>query len=144
MVSLSGNTGVYLQYAHARVRSILARLGSPASSGEVAQIPPHSLGRWPERSEGRRGLQPAERSLALLLDSFGDVIEEVGDSLEPHRLCGYLYALAQSFTDFYESCPVLRAESPEVREVRALLCSLTADTMRQGLDLLGIASPERL
>jgi arginyl-tRNA synthetase len=69
---------------------------------------------------------------------------EVGQTLEPHRLCTYLYALAQAFTDFYESCPVLRAESADVRAVRTLLCSLTADTLKQGLELLGLAAPDRL
>ena len=129
MVSLSGNTGVYLQYAHARVRSILRRLAEDGAGGELpAEI----------------SLQPSERALALLLDDFSRTVIEVGQTLEPHRLCTYLYALAQAFTDFYESCPVLRAESADVRAVRTLLCSLTADTLHQGLELLGLAAPDRL
>jgi arginyl-tRNA synthetase len=129
MVSLSGNTGVYLQYAHARVRSILRRLEEEGTGGQL----PFEV-----------SLQPSERALALLLDDFSRVLLEVGQTLEPHRLCTYLYALAQAFTDFYESCPVLRAESPEARAVRTLLCSLTAETLRRGLELLGIAAPDRL
>ncbi len=129
MVSLSGNTGVYLQYAHARVRSILRRL---AEDGGAPELP------------GEVSLQPSERALALLLDDFARTVIEVGRTLEPHRLCTYLYSLSQAFTDFYESCPVLRAESAELRAVRTLLCSLTADTLQRGLELLGIAAPARL
>jgi arginyl-tRNA synthetase len=129
MVSLSGNTGVYLQYAYARVRSILGRLAKEGTPGDL----PADV-----------SLQPSERALALLLDDFSRVVLEVGRTLEPHRLCTYLYSLAQAFTDFYESCPVLRAESPEARAVRTLLCALTADTLQQGLQLLGITAPDRL
>jgi arginyl-tRNA synthetase len=130
MVSLSGNTGVYLQYAHARVRSVLRRLGE---DGSIAAELPDDV-----------SLQPSERALALLLDDFSRVVVDVGHTLEPHRLCTYLYALSQAFTDFYESCPVLRAESAQLRAVRTLLCSLTADTLERGLELLGIAAPARL
>jgi arginyl-tRNA synthetase len=111
------------------VRSILRRLAEDGAGGELpAEI----------------SLQPSERALALLLDDFSRTVIEVGQTLEPHRLCTYLYALAQAFTDFYESCPVLRAESADVRAVRTLLCSLTADTLKQGLELLGLAAPDRL
>jgi len=82
------------------------------------------------------------QSAGLAAETIGTI--EVGQTLEPHRLCTYLYALAQAFTDFYESCPVLRAESADVRAVRTLLCSLTADTLHQGLELLGLAAPDRL
>lgn len=129
MVSLSGNTGVYLQYAHARVRSILRRLDEAGGAGELP---------------GDVSLEPSERALALLLDGFARTVIEVGQTLEPHRLCAYLYAISQAFTDFYESCPVLRADSAGTRAVRTLLCALTADTLRTGLQLLGLAAPDRL
>jgi arginyl-tRNA synthetase len=126
MLALTGNTGVYLQYAHARIRSILARAGAPA--GPVAVDAP---------------LTPAERALVLDLDAFADVLAEVAEAAEPHRLCGYLHRLAQNFSTFYERCPVLKAE-PQVRANRLVLCRLTGDTLRTGLDLLGIAAPEQL
>ncbi|HEX3787516.1 MAG TPA: arginine--tRNA ligase [Pseudonocardiaceae bacterium] len=126
MVSFAGNTGVYLQYAHARICSILTRAGD--ASAEIDPTLP---------------LHPAERTLVLELDAFGDVLAEVGQVLEPHRLCGYLYELARAFTGFYEACPVLPAEPP-VRANRLALCHLAADTLRQGLGLLGIAAPERM
>jgi arginyl-tRNA synthetase len=128
MVSLQGNTGVYLQYAHARIRSILRKAPAGSVSSAVDQRVP---------------LEPAERALALHLDELSVVIDTVAETLEPHRLAGYLYALAQAFTDFYDACPVLRAPDP-VRTNRIALCRLTGDTLRLGLDLLGIATPDQL
>jgi arginyl-tRNA synthetase len=126
MVSFNGNTGVYLQYAHTRICAILRRAGD--TSAEVDPTLP---------------LHPAERALILALDAFGDTLAEVGRVLEPHRLCGHLYDLAKAFTDFYEACPVLAAAQP-VRANRIALCHLSARTLRQGLNLLGIAAPERM
>ena len=126
MVSFVGNTGVYLQYAHTRICSILRRAGDA-----------------PAHVDPALALHPAERALALELDAFGDVLDEVSQVLEPHRLCGYLYDLARAFTDFYEACPVLPADPP-ARGNRLALSSLTARTLRQGLDLLGIEAPERM
>jgi arginyl-tRNA synthetase len=126
MVSFAGNTGVYLQYAHTRICSILRKAGD--ASAEVDPMLP---------------VHPAERALALQLDAFGDSVAEVGRLLEPHRLCAHLYDLAKAFTDFYEACPVLSADTP-VRANRLALCHLAARTLRQGLNLLGIAAPERM
>ncbi|WP_245565932.1 arginine--tRNA ligase [Thermocrispum municipale] len=126
MVSFTGNTGVYLQYAHTRIRSILRKAGDP----DVTVDPSIAL-------------HPAERALALELDDFGPTLAAVAETLEPHKLCGYLYDLARDFTTFYEACPVLNAEEP-VRSNRLALCRLTAHTLRQGLGLLGISAPERM
>ncbi|WP_373307514.1 arginine--tRNA ligase [Micromonospora lutea] len=126
MLALTGNTGVYLQYAHARVRSILAR-----AEGVEATVDPTV------------GLEPAERALILDLDAFADTLAEVAAGYEPHRLCGYLYRLAQTFTTFYERCPVLRTTGTR-RGNRLALCRLTGDTLRTGLHLLGIDAPEQL
>ena len=126
MVSFNGNTGVYLQYAHTRICSILRKAGNAESNLDPA-LP----------------LLPTERALILAADAFGDVLAEVGRDLEPHRLCGQLYELAKAFTDFYEACPVLAAPEP-VRANRIALCQLSARTLRLGLNLLGIAAPERM
>lgn len=126
MVSFTGNTGVYLQYAHTRIRSILRKAGDP----EVAVDPTVEL-------------QPAERALALELDAYGTALAEVSATLEPHKLCGYLYDLARDFTTFYEACPVLPAAEP-VRTNRLALCQLAARTLQHGLGLLGIIAPERM
>ncbi|WP_281172577.1 arginine--tRNA ligase [Pseudonocardia spinosispora] len=130
MVSFSGNTGVYLQYAHTRVRSILRKL----PGGEPTEFPVNTGG----------ALHPSERALALLADEFAATLTEVATTLEPHRLCGYLFSLSKAFTEFYEACPVLTAESDEVRANRVALCQLTAVTLGQGLGLLGIETPERM
>jgi arginyl-tRNA synthetase len=126
MVSFNGNTGVYLQYAHTRICSILRKAGEVNTDVDPA-LPLH----------------PAERAVILAADAFGDVLAEVDRALEPHRLCGHLYELAKAFTDFYEACPVLGADEP-VRANRLALCQLSARTLRQGLNLLGIAAPERM
>ncbi len=130
MVSFNGNTGVYLQYAHTRIRSILRRL--PDGGDRTIQVV----------TDGP--MQPAERALALLADEFAGTLVEVADSCEPHRLCGYLFSLAKAFTEFYESCPVLAAESDPVRANRVALCQLIGATLGRGLHLLGIETPERM
>jgi arginyl-tRNA synthetase len=127
MLAFEGNTAPYLMYAHARIRSIFRKAGvaSPRGAGVA-------LG------------EPAERALALELLRFGAVLEDVAATLEPHRLCGYLFELAGAFTTFYERCPVLRADSEEVRRSRLALCDLTAEVLAKGLGLLGIEAPERM
>jgi arginyl-tRNA synthetase len=128
MVSFTGNTGVYLQYAHVRTRSILRKVPDLSSVTVDPTLPLH----------------PAERALALALDEFADTLTDVADTLEPHRLCGYLFALAKAYTEFFESCPVLKAETPRQRANRIALCQLTGRTLADGLDLLGIEAPQRL
>ncbi|WP_327235117.1 arginine--tRNA ligase [Streptomyces sp. NBC_01317] len=127
MVSLNGDTSVYLQYAYARNRSILRK-------AEGARPVAH-----PELE-----LAPAERSLGLHLDQFGETLAEVAAAYEPHKLTAYLYQLASHYATFFEQCPVLKAPTPEQVENRLFLCELTARTLQQGLALLGIRSPERL
>ncbi|EWT07203.1 arginyl-tRNA synthetase [Intrasporangium chromatireducens Q5-1] len=128
MVSLTGNTGPYLQYVGARVRSIFRQVGlEPA-----AQHAPVVL------------TEEHERDLAKRLLDFADVVVAVGAEYEPHRLCGYLFELAQSFSAFYENCPVLKAETDEVKESRLTLSALVLRTMVTGLSLLGIEAPERM
>jgi arginyl-tRNA synthetase len=124
MLALTGNTGPYLQYANARIQSIFRKAG--------------------ERVPGKIALTvPAERALALELLAFGPVVTGVGVSLEFHRLTGYLYGLATTFSAFYEKCPVLTA-ADGIRESRLALCELTARTLRHGLDLLGMEVLDRM
>jgi len=125
MVAFEGNTGPYLQYAHARIHSIFRKAGGETEGGAI------------------RIAAPAERALALELLAFGRALEDVETTLEPHKLCGYLYGLASSFSSFFEACPVLKAE-PAERASRLALCQVTARTLATGLNLLGIAAPERM
>ncbi|MER6611544.1 arginine--tRNA ligase [Streptomyces sp. NPDC000927] len=128
MVSLNGDTSVYIQYAHARSCSIKRK------AGELNPQPHPEL-----------ELAPAERALGLHLDQFGEVVAEVAAAYEPHRLAAYLYQLSSLFTTFYDQCPVLKSDVPQdVAENRLFLSDLTAGTLRQGMELLGIRTPERL
>ena len=132
MVSLTGNTSVYLQYAHARTCSVLGRLSDEDGGADPAAVDPAAP------------IHRAERALILALDEFGGVLAEVAGTLEPHRLCTYLFELAKAFSDFWQHCPVLKAENPAQRGNRVALVRLTGRTLAQGLDLLGIEAPRRL
>ncbi|BCJ36447.1 arginine--tRNA ligase [Actinocatenispora thailandica] len=146
MVSFTGNTGVYLLYAHTRVAAILRRAGAPGESAAAGAIGGSDRAGEPAAfpaPDPAVPVAPAERALILALDGFGEVAADVAALLEPHRLCGYLYELARAFTAFYESCPVLAAEPP-VRGNRLALCRLTRRTLAQGLALLGLPAPDRL
>jgi len=127
MLAFDGNTAPYLMYAHARIRSILRKGG--IASDEVSSLP--------------RVQTPEERTLALALLPFGSTIERTADTLQPHRLCGYLYDVATAFTGFYEKCPVLKAEG-RTRDARLALSLLAARVLARGLDALGIAAPEQM
>ncbi|HEY8943728.1 MAG TPA: arginine--tRNA ligase, partial [Polyangiaceae bacterium] len=139
MLSFEGNTGPYLQYAHARICSILRKAGDDG----VRLAKELDMDRLPE--DGRISLaHPAERALGLELMEFGVAVRSAGTGLQPHRLCTYLYELATKFTAFFEACPVLKAETPELRESRLLLCGATRRTLALSLELLGIRAPERM
>jgi arginyl-tRNA synthetase len=124
MLAMEGNTAPYLQYAHARIQSILRKADVAAGAAVISH--------------------PAERALALALVSFDGAVQQAAELLQPHRLCTYLFELASAFTAFYEACPVLRAESDELRASRLLLCEVTASVLRNGLGLLGIETPDRM
>ncbi|MGV9348245.1 arginine--tRNA ligase [Streptomyces spiralis] len=127
MVSLNGDTSVYLQYAYARIRSILRKAGElrPAAHPELE-------------------LAAAERALGLHADAFAETVREAAREYAPHKLAAYLYQLASLYTTFYDKCPVLKAETPQQVENRLFLCDITARTLHQGMALLGIRTPERL
>ncbi|MFH9983272.1 arginine--tRNA ligase [Streptomyces sp. NPDC017179] len=127
MVSLNGDTSVYLQYAYARIQSILRKAQEvrPAAHPELE-------------------LTQAERALGLHADAFAETVRESAEEYAPHKLAAYLYQLASLYTSFYDKCPVLKAETPEQVENRLFLCDVTARTLHQGMALLGIRTPERL
>jgi arginyl-tRNA synthetase len=127
MLAFEGNTGPYLQYAHARIRSIFRR-------GEVAP---------PEPGTAVRLGEPQERALALHLLRFGEAVAATADSYSPSKLAGYLFDLATAFTGFYEACRVLVPDDA-VRTSRLALCDLTARVLERGLALLGMEAPEQM
>jgi arginyl-tRNA synthetase len=130
MLAPEGRTGPYLQYAHARIRSIFRKAADEGIAVDA--------------SAAVRFAEPAERALALELLGFGSAVVEAAESLRPHRLAGYLYDLANAFTAFFEGCPVLRAPDDATRASRLALCALTARVLAHGLGLLGIEAPERM
>ena len=126
MLAFEGNTGPYIQYAHARICSIFAKADDYVSFDQICIH------------------ESAEKTLALLLLRYSSVVHDVASSLEPHRLCTYLYDLANAYSSFYQACPVLKADDESVRNSRLTLSALTRDVIADGLGLLGIDSPSRM
>lgn len=127
MLSFDGNTAPYLQYAFTRIRSIFRREGIDTTTiaGSILIV------------------EIAEQKLAIKLLQFGECINAVVQDCQPNLLCNYLYELAGLFMSFYETCPVLKADKA-VKSSRLLLCSISAETLRKGLDLLGIETVEKM
>ncbi|MCU1377574.1 MAG: argS [Acidimicrobiales bacterium] len=128
MLSLKGNTAPYLQYAYARMRSILREAG------------------WADGPPGPVAIQlghDAELELAKKLLATNDVLERMTEEYAPNHLCAHLYEVSQVYNQFYEHCPVLRSEEP-LRSSRLALCDATARTLKTGLALLGIAVLEKI
>ena len=128
MISFKGNTGPYLQYATARIRSIFRRAGIDEAGlhGPIVIT------------------APAERELARKLLEFGPVVTQVAETAEPHRLCTYIFEVASLFTSFYEQCPVLKADDEETKNSRLALCAAVLRVLTVGLGLLGVPIPERM
>ncbi len=126
MLSLQGNTAPYLQNAYVRIRSIFRKAGEDFS-------PPDDLALT----------EPTELILAKRLAQFAETVPAVLNDFRPNLLANYLFELANAFHAFYEACPVLKADEP-ARGTRLALCELTARTLKCGLDLLGIAVPEKM
>lgn len=125
LLALDGNTAPYLINAYVRCRSILRKQGEPNSSSFT-------------------GHHPLDHDLARACLGFADAVEAAATELRPHLLCSYLYDLASLFHRFFEACPVARADSPELRQSRLLLCDITSGILQRGLDLLGIQTIEEM
>lgn len=132
MVAMKGNTATYMQYSYARIQNIFAK----------GLIDIQALRQNPHIKIGL--LQPAERALGLQLLRFEQALDEALEDYRPHLMTEYLFELAKNFSDFYNDCPVLRAEKPNERNSRLLLCDLVGRTIGRGLDLLGISVVDRM
>ena len=129
MLSFEGNTSPYLQYAYTRIRSIFRKAGIEAEGFSA----PVSIE------------QAQEKALALKLLQFNEVLDQVAADCYPHILCTYLYELASAFMSFYEQCPVLKdGVDSATQQSRLQLCALSATTLAQGLNLLGIEVMEKM
>jgi arginyl-tRNA synthetase len=128
MLAFEGNTGPYLQYAHARIASIFRRSEIPAPGpGTPVTLDEH-----------------AERALGLALLGFNEAVAETLATWSPSKLCTYLFDLATTFTTFYENCPVLKAPDESTRNSRLVLSDVTARVLVRGLGLLGIEAPDQM
>jgi len=126
MLALKGNTAPYLIYAYVRTRAIFRKLGHDFEGTDSVQLS-----------------EQAEKTLALKLAQFAEVVPSVLTDFRPNLLANYLYELAITFHSFFEQCPVLRSEG-SVRETRLALCDVTGKVLKKGLDLLGIQTTERM
>jgi len=135
MLAFEGDTGPYLQYALVRVKSLFrkAQAEHGVSREQIAAARPTL-----------RICEPAEKTLALALLRYDGALDAAAQSLEPHRLCAYLYDLAVSFSGFFENCPVLRAPDDATRDSRLRLAHLTGSVLDDGLRTLGVPVVERM
>ncbi|MEA5153695.1 arginine--tRNA ligase [Raineyella sp.] len=128
MVQTTGDTGPYLQYAHARTCAVMREAAAKGLAPDTAVTVLD---------------EPTEQALALQLSHFGEAVVEVAATLQPHKLCTYLYELAQHYSAFYQQCPILKSEG-QVRDSRLALCRAVRTVLATGLDMLGIEALERM
>ncbi|MCL4123278.1 UNVERIFIED_CONTAM: hypothetical protein GTU68_060960 [Idotea baltica] len=128
MLAFEGNTAPYMQYAYTRVASIFSKAGLSMDelTGEV------------------KITEEKEKALVSKLMQFEEAVQAVASEGQPHLMCAYLFELAGQFSSFYEACPILNNEDETVKQSRLKLAALTAKTIKQGLDLLGIETLERM
>jgi arginyl-tRNA synthetase len=129
----SDNPVYYVQYAHARIASILRKAGA---GDEVAEAAGAETPGTP--------LEPSEKALVKRLLEFPEEVREAAERRAPHRICAYSTAVAADFHAFYRDCQVIGAEGDGVERARLGLCLLTMRTIASSLGLLGISAPERM
>ncbi|MEM8865063.1 MAG: arginine--tRNA ligase [Planctomycetota bacterium] len=131
MLAMNGNAAAYMQFSYARVRGIFAKAG----------VTPEAI----RESGGPIVLNsPAERALGITLLQFAEALDRVAAEYKPNHLTAYLFDLASRYSEFFEHCPVLKAQTDELKQSRLLLCDLVARTIAKGLELLGIQTVERM
>ncbi|MEI6895722.1 MAG: arginine--tRNA ligase [Colwellia sp.] len=136
MLSFEGATAPYLQYAYSRIQSIFTKAEGKAENSKAGILQSHAP---------INILEPQEKALALKLLQLEDVIDAVISECTPNLLCNYLYELASLYMSFYEACPILKEGiNDEVKASRLALCQIIANTLKHGLDMLGIEVMERM
>jgi arginyl-tRNA synthetase len=126
-VDMQGHTGPYIQNAYVRIQSILRK--------STIQI---------QRDSYTNVLAPSEKELVLLLNQYHEILEEALAGYDPSTVANYCYTLAKAFHKFYHDCPILGAGDPALVNQRLILASSAADALRNGMDILGIAMPDRM
>jgi arginyl-tRNA synthetase len=125
-IDLHGFTATFIQYAHARIKSIL-REEMPARSPIIF-----------------KELQPLEKNLIMILEQYSSIISEAAEEHNPSVIAIYAFNVAQVFNSFYAKHKVLKAESEEKKQLRLQLCQMTANVIASAMGLLGIRVPERM
>jgi arginyl-tRNA synthetase len=131
-IEFQGFTGPFVQYTHARIRSILRKIADEGFE--------YTQKDW----QATTPLLPLEKALSITLEQFGAIIEEAGTQHNPSAIVNYVYHLAKTFNTFYGVHKVKDAETPEKKILRLRLCQMTALVIKSGMQLLGIAVPERM
>lgn len=126
-IDFHGYTGPFIQYTHARIKSILRKEKAQGSELAVQSV-----------------LLPLEKELLIELENYPSVIEQAGNEHDPSHLANYIYSIAKTFNSFYTEHSVMNAETEEKKQLRLLICELTANVIASGMQLLGIAVPERM
>jgi len=128
MLSFDGNTGPYIQYAHTRCNSILKKAGKA---------------KW-KKTYAAKEMKSEEKNLVSTLGRFHEVVDESASNMKPHLICNYLYELTTALNNFYEKCPVLKADSAQEKNFRLTLVDATKEVLNQGMHLIGMEAPERM
>jgi arginyl-tRNA synthetase len=126
-IDFQGFTGPFIQYTHARLKSILRK----------------AEGNW-QQATGNEQLEKLEKELLVVLEQFGEVVQQAATEHNPASIANYIYSVAKTFNSFYTVHSVLKAESEEKKALRLQLCQLTASTIKEGMSMLGIRVPERM
>ncbi len=128
-IDFNGNTGPFIQYTYARIRSVLRK--AQEAGMDIT---------------GFTGVKPGEREITLIqrLADFPAVVQEAGRSYSPALIANYAYDLVKEYNQFYHDCSILKEEDAAVRSMRLELSAVTADTIRTAMGLLGIKVPERM
>jgi arginyl-tRNA synthetase len=130
-IDFDGNTGPFIQYTHARIRSVFRKA---AGSG----IP------VPEITNTRIVLNEKEKNILKLIHDFPAIIENAAQSYNPSLLANYVYELAREYNQFYHDFSILKETDGSIREMRLALSDITASVISRSMDLLGITVPDRM
>jgi len=126
-IDIHGNTGPYIQYSHARIRSVLSRA--------ELQL---------EDKMAVSKLDTVERDLIIILSQYPETVKTAAEAFSPAVIANYIYELAKIFNKFYQECPILQAETETLKRFRLQLATASANIIKVGMGLLGIAVPERM
>ena len=127
-IDFNGNTGPFIQYTYARIKSVLRKSGD----------------RRHETGGAIKLLHQKEKSVIKLLHDFTKIISEAADTYNPGHVANYVYDLAKEYNQFYHECPILKTEKEDEKNFRLLLSEETSDVIQSALHLLGIGVPEKM